>query len=182
MPLVGCVIRNRAPLTHWRRKTNWMTLPENACQLCDWSCLTAPRHRRANMNDATAGATATEDRWAAGDACELDMGRWSRVMAETFLGWLAPSPHGHWLEVGCGTGALTASICALADPASVTACTTFGRRPPRSTESRRFDAWQPAFLTALFTASGSTDVECTALTIPTMFASFDDYWEPFLGC
>jgi SAM-dependent methyltransferase len=50
------------------------------------------------------------------------MGRWSRALARLFLEWLRPPPSGHWLEVGCGTGALTAAICDLCEPASVVAC------------------------------------------------------------
>jgi len=50
------------------------------------------------------------------------MGRWSRQMARVFLAWVRPAPQTHWLEVGCGTGALTSTICALGEPASITAC------------------------------------------------------------
>ncbi len=64
----------------------------------------------------------TDDRWAAGNAYDAYMGRWSRLVAAEFLRWLAPAPGGHFLEVGCGTGALTASIAKLCDPASIVAC------------------------------------------------------------
>jgi len=50
------------------------------------------------------------------------MGNWSRQIAKLFLAWLSPTPRSHWLELGCGTGALTQAICALADPASIAAC------------------------------------------------------------
>jgi SAM-dependent methyltransferase len=62
------------------------------------------------------------DRWSAGDAYELYMGRWSRQLARVFLDWLRPEPAGHWLEVGCGTGALTSAIMAVGRPESVLAC------------------------------------------------------------
>jgi trans-aconitate methyltransferase len=62
------------------------------------------------------------DSWAAGEAYEAYMGRWSRALARVFLQWLHPNPSGHWLEVGCGTGALTAAICDRCRPASVVAC------------------------------------------------------------
>lgn len=62
------------------------------------------------------------DKWAAGDAYEIFMGRWSRQIAGLFLEWLAPMPGAAWLEVGCGTGALTQAICQRAAPASVLAC------------------------------------------------------------
>jgi SAM-dependent methyltransferase len=49
------------------------------------------------------------------------MGRWSRPIARSLVEWLRPRPSGHWLDVGCGTGALTSAICQLANPASVVA-------------------------------------------------------------
>src|SRR5262245_18641196 len=65
---------------------------------------------------------ASDDRWVAGDAYEEYMGRWSRPLAHEFIEWLRPKPSAHWLEVGCGTGALTSAICDLCEPASVVAC------------------------------------------------------------
>lgn len=50
------------------------------------------------------------------------MGRWSRRLARRFVAWLAPERQRHWLDVGCGTGALTDAVCRNADPASVVAC------------------------------------------------------------
>lgn len=50
------------------------------------------------------------------------MGRWSRPLARLFIEWLNPEPSAHWLELGCGTGALTSAICELGQPASVVAC------------------------------------------------------------
>jgi SAM-dependent methyltransferase len=61
------------------------------------------------------------DSWAGGDAYEAYMGRWSRPVAPAFLRWLPAPPAAHWLEVGCGTGALTATLLGTA-PASVVAC------------------------------------------------------------
>ncbi len=66
--------------------------------------------------------TAAHDNWTAGEAYESYMGRWSRPLARTFVGWLGSRPGADWLEVGCGTGALTSAICELAQPASVVAC------------------------------------------------------------
>jgi SAM-dependent methyltransferase len=48
------------------------------------------------------------------------MGRWSRLVAALFVEWLRVPPGGVWLDVGCGTGALTAAICDVADPVAVT--------------------------------------------------------------
>lgn len=54
------------------------------------------------------------------------MGRWSRPVAQAFVEWLEVPPRAHWLDVGCGTGALTAAICELKRPASVLACDPSG--------------------------------------------------------
>ncbi|TWJ20154.1 hypothetical protein [Micromonospora endolithica] len=58
--------------------------------------------------------------WADGEAYEAYVGRWSRRVAEEFLGWLDQPPGLHWLDVGCGTGALTATVPARTAPAQVT--------------------------------------------------------------
>lgn len=60
--------------------------------------------------------------WEGADAYEAFMGRWSRPLARKFVEWLQPPPSAHWLEVGCGTGALTAAICDRCEPASVLGC------------------------------------------------------------
>ena len=50
------------------------------------------------------------------------MGRWSRRLAREFVSWSRIPPGVHWLDVGCGTGAMTSAICSDADPASVLGC------------------------------------------------------------
>jgi SAM-dependent methyltransferase len=62
------------------------------------------------------------DNWMAGDAYESYMGRWSRPLARAFVNWLDAPRRAKWLEVGCGTGALTDAISELTEPASVVAC------------------------------------------------------------
>lgn len=59
------------------------------------------------------------DAWSAGDAYERYMGRWSRLVAARFLAWLAAPADAEWLDLGCGTGALTQSILARSSPRSV---------------------------------------------------------------
>ena len=61
------------------------------------------------------------DVWASGDAYEPYVGRWSRLVAREFLTWLAAAPGSRWLDIGCGTGALTEVILSAAAPASVNA-------------------------------------------------------------
>ena len=61
------------------------------------------------------------DSWTGAGSYEQFMGRWSRDLARSFLLWLGVPAGRHWLEVGCGTGALTARICEISRPASVVA-------------------------------------------------------------
>jgi trans-aconitate methyltransferase len=213
---------------------------------------------------------AMTDGWVIGDAYEAYMGRWSRPLARAFIEWLDPKPSAAWLEVGCGTGALTSAICALGRPASVLACdpsssfVDHARKQlpdPRVTfvaggaetvaarvpgfdaivsglvlnflpdaaavvaslreclrpggviaayvwdyadgmqllrmfwdeavaadaraaaldEGRRFPLCQSPELASLFRAAGLAQVATHALEIATDFASFDDYWTPFLS-
>jgi len=57
--------------------------------------------------------------WTAGDLYEAYMGRWSRLVAREFLEWLALPAGMDWLDVGCGTGAITQTILDYAHPNSV---------------------------------------------------------------
>jgi SAM-dependent methyltransferase len=51
----------------------------------------------------------------------------------------------------------------------------------RMDEGGRFPLCRPEALVELFAGSGLDGVEVTAIDIPTPFASFEDYWRPFLG-
>lgn len=179
------------------------------------------------------------DRWAAGSSYEDFMGRWSRRLAPEFVSWLRIARGVHWLDVGCGTGALADAVCSHADPASVVGCdpaiplVEFAREHSRDArqsfviagvgslprraggydsvtsllalnflpdparavhemrsvaaptsaldEGNRFPLCRRDALTALFRDSGLEDVRCAPIEIRTAFASFDDYWRPFLG-
>jgi trans-aconitate methyltransferase len=212
---------------------------------------------------------AADDRWLTGDAYEAYMGRWSRPLATEFVRWLRPMPSANWLEIGCGTGALTAAVCGHAEPVSIVACdaspsfieharrniataqasfvaasvdqmprreggfdvivsglvfnflpspgaaaasmrdrlrrggvlaayvwdyaegmeflrffweeaVALDARASESDERSRFTLCSEAALASLFRDTGLMQVETGALEIPTDFASFDDYWTPFL--
>src|SRR4051812_24636239 len=59
------------------------------------------------------------DVWAQGEAYEAYVGRWSRPVARELITWLDVEPGAAWLDVGCGTGALTECLLANAAPARV---------------------------------------------------------------
>jgi SAM-dependent methyltransferase len=58
------------------------------------------------------------DVWSSGDSYEAYMGRWSRSVASRFLPWLGRPAGARWLDVGCGTGALTHELLARAGPSA----------------------------------------------------------------
>jgi SAM-dependent methyltransferase len=57
--------------------------------------------------------------WASGATYESYVGRWSRPVAIEFVDWMSVPPAARWLDVGCGTGAVTSTILSRARPASV---------------------------------------------------------------
>jgi len=48
--------------------------------------------------------------WASGEAYEAFMGRWSELAAEQFLDRVGGPRDGEWLDLGCGTGALSRAV------------------------------------------------------------------------
>jgi SAM-dependent methyltransferase len=209
--------------------------------------------------------------WAVGGAYEAYVGRWSRRVAEAFVPGLRMPAGRRWLDSGCGTGALTATVLAVAEPAEVLGVDpsegflaeareritdpraqfrvgdarwlpvpdrqfdvvvsglslNFVPEPERAVaesvrvaapgatvaayvwdygdgmammrylwdaaealdpaaaekdEGRRFTSiCRPEPLTELWTKAGLRAVTVEAVEVPTVFADFDDYWQPFLG-
>ncbi|WP_427889089.1 class I SAM-dependent methyltransferase [Kribbella sp. GL6] len=203
--------------------------------------------------------------WSSGGIYESYVGRWSRLVAVEFIDWLKQPPGQRWLDVGCGTGALTSTILGTADPASVLGVdpsegfVEYARQTvddPRAAfevrsaaelpdgpydtvvaglvlnfvpkrvealrrmreigtttavyvwdyaggmqlmryffdamlevrpqdreadEGRRFPFCTEEGLERLFGEAGFTDVHTREIVVPTVFESFDDYWQPFLG-
>jgi len=58
-----------------------------------------------------------DDAWNSSDLYEYFMGRWSTLMAPVFLEWLNLPPNLSWLDIGCGTGALSEAIYSHSKPA-----------------------------------------------------------------
>jgi len=209
------------------------------------------------------------DTWERGDPYEQYVGRWSRRVAPPFLTWLDIPAGRKWLDVGCGTGALSAAIvdhcsplsvtgvepsegflrtarghltgravlhqgsataiplddatvdvvvsglvlnfvpdqhAALAEMARVTgnggtiaayvwdyagkmelmrffwdAAAGLNPRAADMDEGTRFPLCRAEALVELFENAGLKGVEAMAIDIATPFASFEDYWQPFLG-
>lgn len=57
------------------------------------------------------------DEWSSGERYEPYVGRWSRLVATEFVDWLDQPAGLRWLDVGCGTGALSGTILREAAPA-----------------------------------------------------------------
>jgi SAM-dependent methyltransferase len=68
------------------------------------------------MEAARMIAKDVKDRWTSGDLYERYVGRWSRPVAQEFLAWLGAPAGLDWLEVGCGTGAMTETIAESCAP------------------------------------------------------------------
>jgi SAM-dependent methyltransferase len=60
--------------------------------------------------------TSRSESWGKGEAYEPYVGRWSRLVADRFLEWIEAPGRAAWLDVGCGTGALSQAILDGCDP------------------------------------------------------------------
>src|SRR3954469_23491706 len=54
-----------------------------------------------------------------GAAYDQLMGRWSRLVGDIFLDWLAPAPGLRWIDIGCGSGMFTELIIDRCAPTEV---------------------------------------------------------------
>jgi ubiquinone/menaquinone biosynthesis C-methylase UbiE len=63
--------------------------------------------------------TASQIRYSDGAAYERMMGHWSQLTGRIFIDWLALRPGLKWIDVGCGTGALSKLIVERCAPAEV---------------------------------------------------------------
>jgi ubiquinone/menaquinone biosynthesis C-methylase UbiE len=94
-------------------------------------------------------------------------GRWSRKLAPQFLDWLGAAENLDWLEVGCGTGALSQAIVERCNPASLIAIDPspgFVQTAQASVTDARV-AFQTGDAQALALASDSRDMVVSALVL-----------------
>ncbi len=113
------------------------------------------------------GETSRHDAWQAGDHYDAYMGRWSRRIAPRFLDWLDASSDLDWLEVGCGTGALSSDIVERCRPRSLMAIDQsegFVQRA-RATVSDARVAFQIGDAQELPAETASADVVVSALVL-----------------
>jgi ubiquinone/menaquinone biosynthesis C-methylase UbiE len=107
------------------------------------------------------------DAWSAGQSYDHYMGRWSRQLAAEFVTWLAPPRDAAWLDIGCGTGALTATILADCAPRSVLSIDPSEGflAHARSTIADRRVRFEVAGAQALPAGDRSVDVAASALVL-----------------
>lgn len=96
-----------------------------------------------------------------GAAYDRMMGRWSRIVGEAFLDWLAMPDGLRWLDVGCGNGAFSevlstrcrpAALCGI-DPSEAQLEYARSRESTRQAEFRTADAQALPFEDASFDAA-----------------------------
>jgi ubiquinone/menaquinone biosynthesis C-methylase UbiE len=63
--------------------------------------------------------SAEHDAWSGGNSYERYMGRWSRRLAVEFIKGLEMGNGLDWVDIGCGTGALSAAVLARCAPRSL---------------------------------------------------------------
>ena len=108
---------------------------------------------------------ARSDAWGAGESYERYMGRWSRLVARSFIVWIGPEPGLTWLDVGCGTGALTGAVLQHCAPGRVIAMEPspgFIRRARDTTPAANV-GWVRADAAALPCAGGACDLVVAGL-------------------
>jgi ubiquinone/menaquinone biosynthesis C-methylase UbiE len=113
------------------------------------------------------GEASRHDAWQAGASYDAYMGRWSRLVAPRFLDWLGAPRGRDWLDVGCGTGALSAAVLARCDPKSVVAIDPSEGFLAAARENVRDDrvAFRRGDAQALDLETGSRDAAVSALVL-----------------
>src|ERR671918_10302 len=106
------------------------------------------------------------DTWERGSLYEQYVGRWSRRVAPLYLSWLNIPAGRRWLDLGCGTGALSAAIvdhCAPSAVAGVEPSEGFLQTAKENLAGRV--ALHQGLATAIPLADGSVDVVVSGLVL-----------------
>ena len=122
------IVRAAPPYWYWKRRPNPRITGEDLRRQLA-ARLDARRDAEPHGGRPTAqktiangdgGAVAIEPgEWGEGGPYERYVGRWSRRVAPELLESLGVPPGKRWLDVGCGTGALTEAILETAAPREV---------------------------------------------------------------
>ena len=131
--------------------------------------ITSSRH---DMN----GTRATMGEFSNPDAYELWMGRWSSRLAPALVKFAGLPEGGRCLDVGSGTGALSA---ALLTAVIETTATDAAREAARRCLVVSYP--DEGALRRLWQETGFIEVKTQGLEVAMEFASFEDYWSPFLS-
>jgi len=94
-----------------------------------------------------------KDSWESSDPYEYFMGRWSRLVARSFIDWLSPSPGLKWLDVGCGSGALSEAVINNYKSAELTAIDQSEGFVIKVQKQRTFSTQNEGVLTIFFISS-----------------------------
>jgi SAM-dependent methyltransferase len=119
----------------------------------------------ADADDANVALPA--DRWTSGENYEAYVGRWSKQVAARFIEWLEVPAGRDWLDVGCGTGAVTRTIVTTREPrrvAGVDRSEAFLQFAQVSTDDARA-SFQPADAQELPFDAGVFDVAVSGLVL-----------------
>lgn len=110
---------------------------------------------------------APQETWSSGDAYEHYVGRWSRLVAQEFIRWLNVPENLSWLDVGCGTGALSQTILKLRDPKKVTGIDRSEAyvETARSRVNHRNAGFETGDARSLHVESGAYDVAVSGLVL-----------------
>jgi len=110
--------------------------------------------------------TAQAGFYADADAYDRTSARWTEQLARELVPWLGIRRDARWLDVGCGTGAVSDAIMDLAWPGAVTGIDSsepFLAAARRKVPSARFDAGDA---TSLPYPDGSFDAVVSSLVVP----------------
>jgi SAM-dependent methyltransferase len=103
--------------------------------------------------------------WGGVDAYERYMGRWSRKIGPLFLDWLNWDGYKDWIDIGCGTGELSAAIQDRAHPNRLVGIDTSQAFVERATAQVTAASFAVGDATATGSDDGSFDYAVSGLVL-----------------